>query len=188
MACREVVTIVEGHGDVEAVNILVRRVAAEIDASTVVKIPVKIRCSKGQLCNKESFIKRLEIARRFVGSGGSVLVVMDADEDCPREINGQLLGWAKDSHGDLKIGVVVIKREMESWFVAGSDLWDQAQHGDAESVRDPKRWVADNVVKGHYAETVDQGRIAAGLNIDKAKESGSFRKFVRDVARLLSAS
>ena len=117
-----------------------------------------------------------------------MLVVMDADKDCPKEINGRLLGWAKSDHADLQVGVVVIKREMEAWFVAGSNRWEKEKHGDAESCRDPKGWVAKNLINGHYAETVDQARMAAKLDIERAREASSFRKFVRDVSRLLGAN
>lgn len=185
MACRDVVTIVEGHGDIDAVSLLVRRVAESIDASIAVRIPVRLRSTKGQLCNRESFKAKLEIARRYVGPGGSVLVIMDADGDCPKEINERLTGWAGSDHADLMVGVVIVKREMESWFLAGSDLWDKDRLGDAECFHDPKGWVAEHLIKGHYAETIDQPRMAAKLDIEKAKEAGSFSKFVRDVARLL---
>ena len=67
MALREIVTIVEGHGDVDAVSVLLRRVAATIDASIVVKT-LRLRSTKGELCTRESFINQLEIARRYVGS------------------------------------------------------------------------------------------------------------------------
>lgn len=186
MASCEVVTIVEGHGDKDAVSILVRRVAETINESMVVKT-VPLRSTKGKLCKREAFSNQLAIARRYVGSGGSVLVVMDADDNCPKEINELLLGWANSDHSDLNVSVVVAKREMESWFIAGSSLWDTAKLGDPESFDDPKGWVAEHLKKGYYAESVDQPRMAAKLDIEKAKEASSFDKFVRDVARLLAA-
>ena len=186
MSVSEVATIVEGHGDLEAVSILIRKVAESLDASRTVKMPIELRSSKGRMRNEQAFLKSLEIVRRYVGSGGSVLVIMDADKDCPKEINEQLTQWAKKAHADLSVAVVVAKREMEAWFIAGSAHWNKDEHGDAESVRDPKNWVAKNIVKGHYAETVDQARMAANLDIEKAREARSFGKFARDVTRLLS--
>jgi Domain of unknown function (DUF4276) len=185
---KELVFFVEGHGDEEAIPALVCRVASLEYPNCVVSFPHQARVSKGELLNEVKFLRLIGRARYFIPSGGSVLVVMDADTDCPREINRLLLGWATKHHSDLRVSVVVAKREMEAWFVAGAESLRDGLgcHSDAEDCPDPKAWVGRHVLEAYYTPTADQARLARRLDPNLAKCIQSYDKFYRDVVRLLA--
>ena len=113
---------------------------------------------------------------------------MDADADCPKRISEQLLSWASTHHADLNAAVVVAKREMEAWFVAGAESLKQglSNNPNAESMPDPKAWVARNVLGRYYTPTGDQASLANRLDLGMARCVQSFDKFFRDASRLLS--
>jgi hypothetical protein len=179
---------VEGQGDEEAVPILIRRIAQQIDCGLRVSIPYQIRTSKGHLLKEKELLRLLEGARRFLSSGDGVLIVMDADDDCPKKIKESLLSWAAEHHNDLKVAVVVAKREFEAWFVAGAESLKAGLglHPEAEDMDDPKAWVGKHVLGAYYTPTADQATLARGLDLDMASCVQSFSKLMRDVKRLLS--
>jgi hypothetical protein len=74
-----------------------------MDPTLVVSIPHWVRTSKGYLLKKEQFLRLLRRSRRYLASGDGILVVMDADADCPRHISELLLGWAGAHHADLNV-------------------------------------------------------------------------------------
>ena len=62
------------------------------------------------------------------GSHGGILVLLDADDDCPAELASRLLRRARQSRPDRPIRVVLAKAEYESWFLAAAaSLADNAE-------------------------------------------------------------
>jgi hypothetical protein len=62
MAC-----IVEGHGDREAVPVVIQRLAAKLDPATAVHIPPPIRIPKSKLIKSGELERAVELAaRRFL--------------------------------------------------------------------------------------------------------------------------
>lgn len=183
--------IVEGHGEVTAAPVLLRRIVASIDATRVVHIAHPHRIPRSKLTKPEELARALSLAALRVGPGGRVLVLLDADDDCPAFLGASILAEARRARPDLKISVVVANREYESWFLAGLD--SLAGHAgvaagarspdDPESIRDAKGRVA--AVMQSYSATVDQERLSAVLDIAAARKADSFDKLVRDVCRLL---
>ncbi len=51
---------------------------------------------------------------------GFVLLLIDADEDCPANVGPQLLARAKAARSDADIACVLAKRELENWFKAAA--------------------------------------------------------------------
>ena len=85
--------IVEGHGEVEAVPVVVRRIAERESPLSVVQIPNPIRISKDRLVKAGGLERAVELAARITGHPGGVLVVLDSDDDCPAE---QGTGFARE--------------------------------------------------------------------------------------------
>lgn len=96
--------IVEGHGEVEAVPVLIRRIAAAVDPTLVLRIPHPIRIPRSRLVKPGELERAVELAARQVGARGAVLVVLDADDDCPAQRAPELLGRAVQARPDLPIG------------------------------------------------------------------------------------
>jgi hypothetical protein len=58
-------------------------------------------------------------ALRVSGLGG-VLVLLDADDDCPAEYGPLLLARAQAARPDKQVSVVLANREFEAWFLAAA--------------------------------------------------------------------
>lgn len=183
--------IVEGHGEVEAAPILLRRVLTELLNRHDVEILRPDRRKRGQLAKQEEFTRAIEAMARRVGETGAVLVILDADADATCVLGPQLLSWAQDARPDRSIGIVVARREWESWYVAGVAslrgsrmLEPTAFHeGDPELMSSPKGWLAQRMARG-YTETLDQPAFAARLDLQQARTTYSFDKLVRELARV----
>ena len=178
---RYIVPIVEGPGDVAAAPELLRRVLSErLHRYDIGVIRPKMAKGKGGL------IKRLEnlIGYAALTDGCvAILVLLDADDDCPRELGFELADRARATAVDIPTVVVCAKREYESWFLAS----DEDFQGDAEDYHGAKQWLNRRVAAGlTYKETKDQVRFSATMDIDAAFEaSRSFRRFCNAVDELV---
>lgn len=189
--------IVEGHGEVEAVPILVRRVAERVDPSLFIRIPRPLRITRSQLLRPRELERAIELAARQVGPQGGILVLIDSDDDCPAELGPQLLDRARQARGGIPIGVVLAKREFEGWFLASAESLrgrrglpdDLLPPPDPESVRGAKEWIARHMIGTvSYSETIDQPALTAIFNLDQAAaRANSFDKCLREVTRLILA-
>ena len=188
--------IVEGHGEVEAVPVVVRRIAERESPLSVVQILRPIRISKGRLVKAGELERAVELAARITGHPGGVLVVLDSDDDCPAEQGPALLARAVEARSDRPIGVVLAKREFEGWLLAAAEslrgqrgLPDNLQPpADPEAIRGAKEWLTGRMAAGRaYSPTLDQPALSARFDLDLARErSESFDKFYRDTVALIS--
>ena len=134
------------------------------------------------------------MAARKAKTGGCVLILLDADTDCPRELAPDLLRRANKARSDLDIRVVLAKPEYEAWFLAAADSI-AGQRGiaasteppdDPEAVTGAKEWLRSRMPRGRrYRETLDQPALTAIFNLDAARSAPSFDKLWRDVCELL---
>lgn len=190
-----IVCVVEGHGEVEAAPELLRRIIGALSPETIVECPRPIRVAR----NKIIKAGELERVARFAASGTSpddlILVLLDADADCPAGLGPSLLVRAQTACPDRCIRVVLARREFEAWFLAAAESLsgrrglklDLSAPDDPESIRDAKAWLSAHRQDGHsYRETVDQTALAAGFDLDRARaRSPSFAKLWRDVKSAL---
>lgn len=184
--------IVEGHGEVEAAPILVRRIAWELYpelASGLTLTPPR-RVARQRVVKPGELEHVIDLESRR-SSDGRLLLILDADDDCPRDLAPRLLERALHARPDRRIGVVLPVSAFESWFLVDPGSWPRAHAGDAtgarfadtESIRNPK--VRLNEATG-YSPTADQARFAAALDLTRARSAPSFDKLCREVARLLA--
>jgi len=187
--------IVEGHGEVQALPELLRRLAQKFAPALSVEVPHPLRWSRGRLVQREGELERaIEFMARRVGAAGALLILLDADEDCPAELGPELLSRAREARPDLPVSVVLPKREFEAWFLAAAESLrgrrglpvDLEPPEDPEGVQGAKEWLARYMPRGSYTETLDQAALAAVFDIDLARQrSESFDKLCREVAHLL---
>jgi hypothetical protein len=189
-----IVSIVEGHGEVAAVPILVRRIAQAVAPGIVPDVPQPIRVPRQRVLKDGELERAVELAARTAGPGGGILVLLDADEDCPKDLAVRLLGRARFARSDRSIHVVLAKTEYESWFLAaaGSLAGRRGLRGDVvappdpESIRDPKGWLGERMSAGRtYRETLDQPALTAEFDLEAARTSRSFEKLWRSVSECL---
>ena len=193
----KLIAIVEGHGDVEAVRVLLRRVLQEKLQRYDVAVERSIRVPKGKLLKPSELERAVNLAARRTSATDGIIVLVDADDDCPAELAPAMATRATQSRPDRRISVVIAKSEFESWFVAAADslagyrgLFDGlAAPANAERIRDAKGWLSSNMPTGStYRETIDQAAFASRIDLDKARQCPSFDKFMREIRTLAHSS
>lgn len=186
--------IVEGHGEVEAAPILIRRLAAQVDPAIFVRVPPPIRISKGKLLKQDEMEKAIELLARKVGPGGAIFVLLDSDDDCPATLGPALLARARRARPDLPLAVVLAKREYEAWFLAAASSLagkrglhpNLAAPGDPEAIRGAKEWLSSHMAGNQsYVETLDQPAFTTAFDLEQARRADSFDKCRREIERLL---
>lgn len=119
----KIACIVEGHGEVTALPALLRRFN-EWRPSTTGNYanPLQpVRVPRNRFLNREEeFRKQLLLAAAKCGEDGWILVVLDADDDCPAELASELYRRAQAYVAHRKLSVVLANREFEAWFIAAA--------------------------------------------------------------------
>jgi Domain of unknown function (DUF4276) len=192
-----IVAIVEGEGDVAALPKLLYRIAAELGVGGL-RVPKPFRIPRGRLIAPGGIEREVSTAAARSSGAGGVLILADADDDCPAELGPALLDRARKARPDKRIAVVLANREFEAWYLAAAPSL-AGQHGfagtfpmpeDPERRRDCKGLLTKARAAGHpYKETVDQAALASTFDMAMARaHAPSFGKFYREVAALLGVS
>lgn len=189
-------TIVEGHGEVEALPRLIRRVARELPWSGHLLLNPPLRVPRDRFIrNTAEFERYVELAARRTQGRGAVLILLDAEEDCPARLGPELLNRACQFRHDVPLAVVMPKRKFEAWFVAAAPSLGGVENlpqslqpePDPESLSDPKQWLAEQM-RQKYIEPRHQPIFAARMDLNLARRAPSFDKLCRDLARLLTSA
>ena len=189
-----IVAIVEGHGEVLAAPILIRRIAAAIAPGYAIQVPKPIRVNRNLLLSSGELERYVNLAARQSGPADGILIMLDADDDCPRDLAPAILRRAAAARSDRRIGVVLACREYEGWFLAAADSIAGRRDLNAnttapdkpESIRNAKGWLANRMPSGRaYEETRDQPAFSNLFDLDQARRGApSFDKMWRTVADL----
>ncbi len=187
--------LVEGHGEVEAVPVLIRRLAEAMGVAHIaVGRPIRIPSDK--LRRKEG-LQRAVLRVRSLPACGAALVLIDADDDCPKTLGPTLQQWVTEAAGDFPIAVVLANREYEARFLAAlpslrghrgitaQSKWDK----DAESVRGAKEALSREMSGTRaYSEVIDQPALTARADWKAVHQRcRSFRKMAKETRRLFGA-
>ena len=127
----------------------------------------------------------LKLAAAKCGDAGWILILFDADDDCPAQKGAAVLARAQAIISFRRVAVVLANREYEAWFIAAADSLNgcrgfQSHVKDAlidpEIPRNAKGWVRQRMAAG-YGETTDQAALSARFDLELAHQrSRSFRK------------
>lgn len=186
--------IVEGQGDVAAVPVLIRRIAAERYPEMVIDIPRPNRVSRNQIVLPDKLEQEVELVVQKIRGKGTILILLDSDDDCPAQLGPALLYRVSQVRDNLPIAVVLAKCEFESWFLASAESLrgkrglksDITPPNNPEEIRGAKEWLYQRMQIGKkYRETSDQPALAALFDIEKARQADSFDKCYREIIRLL---
>lgn len=190
-----IVAIVEGHAETESVPVLLRRLQQETSAYQI-GIARPFRVKRNQVVKEGEIEKAVEAALKLREGARAILVVLDADDDCPKRLAPELLTRVRNAAGSRAIcSVVLPKREFESWFLGSIEslrdhrgISSSAELPDnPEGVRDAKGRLTDAMLGRVYVETDDQAALAQLFDIDTARRTcRSFRKFHKDVVDMLT--
>ena len=186
--------IVEGHGEVEAVPILIRRVAERHYPELMTVIPTPIRIPRNKVFKVGELERAVGLAVRSIKGQGAIFIILDSDGACPAELGPALLHRASQARSDLPIAVVIAKNEFEAWFLAAAESLrgrrglrnDLNPPDNPEGIRGAKEWLSYQMEGSRtYSETQDQPALAAFFDLEQARQADSFDKCYRDIARLL---
>lgn len=185
--------IVEGHGEVQALPVLLRRLLHEMEVWEV-RVGRPMRYSRGQLVRETSLKTSVEFARRQADCA-AVLVLLDSDGECPAELGPRLHEWA--AAAAVPCEVVIAHREYEAWLLAaveslrghGGIREDAEPYPDPEHPRGAKAKIVERMLDGRsYLAKADQAALSAKFSLSDAYlRSRSFRKFTTAVGSLVRA-
>lgn len=201
--------IVEGHGEEEALPLLVRRVLVEllgvsqrVELMRALPKPQDksgniLRVPRGKLLIEGEFKRHIELAARRAASSFGIIVLVDADDDPAHIVGPRLVSWAQQAAPHREVSVVCACREYESWLLAaahslegtrGFSLRDTVPEQPEAHPRDAKGWLSAQMSAG-YRETVDQGPLTRVVALEEVwRRMCSFDKLVRDLARLVGCT
>lgn len=199
-----VAPIVEGHGEYDAVRILLDRVWREILGGDCIEVLRPIREKRNRLAvNRNGALTRaVELAARLLAAEKELLdwpalvfVLLDADDDLPCVLGPELLRLARDARDDVNVSCVVANVEFETWFVAAAESLSEfidLREGEVvpnapEVLRCGKGWIKQRFRKMPYSETLDQPKLTARFDMGQCRtRSPSFDKLCRDLQRFIT--
>jgi hypothetical protein len=194
MPAVSIACIVEGQGEVQAMPILLRRLVSLINPAVYADVQRPIRQAGTHLLNAGGIETAVELAVRGLREPGIVLIVIDSDDICPKEVAPKLLVRAERSAaGRRPVSVVLAHREFECWFIAAAESiagcaglrTDLKSPESPESIRGAKEWLRKNMLSCRaYSETIDQPSLANKFDLNAARRAPSFDKMYREVERL----
>lgn len=191
MSALTIFPIVEGHGDVLAAPILLRRLGAEMFGVHDIAVlrPFRLPRTKLEIAGELERALQLGAAKlRSISEHSMILILEDADEARPCILAPDLM--ARSAKFGIDVACVLANPEFETWFVASAPslFSETAAAGapkDPEGQRARKKWVADRL--GGYSETLDQPRLAAKMDLSFCRDrSPSFDKLCRELGKRLS--
>lgn len=189
-----IASIVEGHGEVEGLPILLRRIAQERHG-VFVRALKPHRVPRAKMVNRPEELERavhMQAAR--VGPAGGVIVLADSDDDDPEALRAQLQTTsdvAAAAGGAVVVTIAV--REYEAWFLAGIESLrvhkairdDASYEADPESPRNPKLKLEEQMVES-YGSVRHQVAFNATLDLETTeRRAPSFRRFLEAVECLV---
>lgn len=193
-----VASVVEGDGEVRALPVLLRRLAQWRTPGVDTQVLPPIRVAKDRFLNRPlEFARHLQLAAAKCGEDGWVLLLLDADDDCPATQGAEVAARARKLLPHRRLAVVLANREYEAWFIAaaaslngcrGFGCHAEDAKVDAERPRNAKGWMAQRMASRVYRETTDQAAFSAVLDLDLAfANSRSFRKLCSEWSKNVGA-
>jgi hypothetical protein len=191
--------IVEGHGDVPSVSILLRRFASEVFQNNQVMIFPAYRIPRGRMVTELHLERAIELGARKIteyGGIGGILILLDADDDCPAVIGPSLLARATQARPDITSKVVVANKEYEAWFLAAAIslrgyrniLQNATPPAQPEEIRAAKGYLEREFFEtgSCYSERIDQPALTATFAFAETDVCRSFQKLRRDIGALFA--
>ncbi len=190
-----IAAIVEGHGEVEAVPVLLRRIAEQVSAKHAVNAPRPFRVRRQNFLKPDEMERHVEFVATRSGPEGRILILLDANSDCPKTLATHIRERARQARRDRIIRVVLAKMEYEAWFLAAAESvagrrgikHDVVSPPDPEAVRNAKGWISARMEPGRsYSPSTDQPALTAVFDLAAARKgSPSFDKLWQAVESLL---
>lgn len=187
--------IVEGHGEVTAAPVLLRRLLHDQAQCFGINVGTPIRRTQSQFRREADVHTAVKIALSQPQCA-AVLLLFDGEDDCPAELAEQVRAWAQAVARETPCEVVIAYREYETWFLAAMESLrgtcrianDASAPANPESKRNAKGALEAFMPSGaSYAETIHQQKLSAIFDMSLAHQRNrSFRKLTKAVGDLLA--
>jgi hypothetical protein len=202
MSRLRVAPIVEGDGEVACVRILLQRTWEMLDGEFIQIVP-PFRGGRGRLVKKDILQKAVRAASLKLneipasGDPALILILIDADEDCPGKLGPKLLEYAQEMDSVDDVACVLANVEFETWFAAAAeslstylDLTSFSASESPEVARQGKAWVERRFRKtkqrSKYSETRDQPAMTSAMDLALCRRrAASFDKLCRELEQRL---
>jgi hypothetical protein len=166
-----------------------------------IQVVQPVRQPRGRLVKSEGLKNAMRFALSKLSAlpaskdSALVLILIDADEDCPAELGPKLLKIARkvDSRADL--ACVLINVEYETWFVAAAESLspqyldlasDPPPLESPEEAKHGKAWVERRFRGKKYLESQDQPAMTHAMDLALTRRRApSFDKLCRELERRL---
>jgi hypothetical protein len=192
---RLIIPIVEGQSEVRSIGVLTRRVLHGLGVFDV-DVGRPFRVKRNRVVRRGEIERTVIQAQRTRPGASAIMIVLDADTDCPASLSQDLRERAS-TETSLLVSVVLPTLEIEAWILAGIETLrgqrgirsDASPPDDPEAISDAKRAVSD-LMQGTrgYVATDDMSALFAAIDLDLvASRAPSFDKFRRDLAGLVGA-
>jgi hypothetical protein len=187
-----IVPIVEGQSEVESVPLLLRRILGRL-AAWHVQVARPFRVKRTRVSRPGEIERAVKQAVRDREGVAAVLVLLDAEDDCPARLGPELLGRCRQQT-ELPVAVVLANRELEAWFLGAKDSLrgicgirsDAGPPSDPEAIRGAKERLTRNMVNRRYVEVDDQPALAKRVDLDLARRRcASFNRLHRSLEDLV---
>ena len=169
MAPVTIASVVEGHGEVTGLPKVLYSIAKQFSIP-VLQVPRPHRIPRESLIKAGGIERAVAAEANRVSGVGGVLVVLDADDDCPAQLGPSLLSRARAARPDKRVSVVLPNIEFEAWFIAAaSSIGGRCGlpnglevPSNPEGIRDAKGSLTYRRTDGlQYSPTVDQATLAS---------------------------
>lgn len=184
---RFIAPIVEGHGEVQALPILLRRLATELAPQVDLQLNPALRVKAASFLDEGGsgyFEKYIELAARKAKPWpkSCVLILLDCEDFCPAKLGPKILKRAATCRSDLTFLVILAHREYETWFLAAAESLrgvgglaaDLNSPANFESIRNAKGWLSERMSSSY--EPDHQPQMTAIFDFEQAKRAKSFNR------------
>lgn len=187
--------VVEGHGEVASVPVLLRRLAS-LGGVRDFQILTPIRYGRDAIVHGQALGQAVELARSR--NADRLLVLFDADDDCPVEVAGAVADRLAEVAPDIESCVVVAQREYEAWFLGAIQSLrgrrdiaiNAAPYLNPEGRRGAKEEITQRMVGSRaYAPRSDQPALTALFTMEDAYQTcRSFRRMISAFGQMAGLS
>ncbi len=194
---RYLASIVEGHGKVEALPALIRRIADAVGYAGHLQINSPIPVKSRSFINDHDYFRKYvaPAAEKAAARNGSVLILLDCEDYCPAILGPTLLGRAQTVRENVDMFVALAYREFETWFVSATPSlrgWRGLPQSleaprDAEKIRNAKGWLGVRM-DGPYDPLIHQLEFTRAFDLKLACANQSFDRLYQWTKNFLESS
>jgi hypothetical protein len=186
--------IVEGHGEVEAFPNLLHKIVHDrgYQGSLIVNAPIRVK--SGSFLNDDDYRRKfLSLAMaKAAEHNGTVVVLLDCEDDCPAELGPRLQLHASAVRTDVSTLIALGYREYETWFLTAAQSLrglrglpaDLVPPPNPEAIRGAKQWLGERMQTG-YDPITHQIEFTRAMNLGQARANASFGRLYDRIAALI---